>query len=260
MVYKPFDLTGKVALITGGNSGIGLGMAEGIAASGGDVCIWGTNPDKNAAAVAELKQYGTKVGSLICNVGDEADVAARFAETLATFGHVDACFANAGVSSDRRKNRGGFANMEFEEWRRVLAVNLDGVFFTLRAAAKHMVERGQGGSLAVTSSLAAIMGQARGEHYGASKGAVISMIRALAVEYGPAGIRANAILPGWIETPMTERTFAWDKFHDAVMPRMPMNRWGRKEDFGGIAVYLTSDASAFHSGDTLLIDGAYSLF
>lgn len=260
MPYKPFDLTGKKVLVTGGNSGIGLGMAEAVAQAGADVCIWGTNEEKNAAARAALEQHGTKIMALRCNVADEREVLDRFAETVSGLGHVDACFANAGVSSDRRKAPDGFVGMSYEEWRRVTSVNLDGAFFTLRSAAKHMVDRGQGGSLAVTSSLAAIMGQARGEHYGATKGAVIAMARGMAVEFGRHGIRANAILPGWIETAMTEGAFNWDKFRNAVLPRVPAKRWGTKEDFGGIAVYLVSDASAYHSGDTFVIDGAYSLF
>ena len=260
MAYAPFDLSSKKVLITGGNSGIGLGMAEEVADAGADVVIWGTNAEKLADAEANLKGRGVKAKGMQVNVASEADTAQKFAETVSFLGHVDACFANAGVSSNRRATKDGFAAMSFEEWRRVLDVNLDGVFFTLRAAAKHMVARGQGGSLAVTSSLAAIMGQARGEHYGATKGAVISVSRALAVEYGRHGIRSNAILPGWIESPMTHNTLAWDRFQEAVLPRVPAGRWGEKEDFGGIAVYLVSDASRYHSGDTFVIDGAYSLF
>jgi NAD(P)-dependent dehydrogenase (short-subunit alcohol dehydrogenase family) len=259
MAYNPFDLTGKVVLVTGGNSGIGLGMADAVAQAGADVCIWGTNRDKNVVALEHLDSYDTKVLAMTCNVADQGEVEEAFTETVNQLGKVDACFANAGVSSNRRL-AGSFLEMSYDEWRRVTSVNLDGAFFTLRAAAQHMVDRGQGGSLAVTSSLAAIMGQARGEHYGASKGGVIAMIRALAVEFGRNGIRANAILPGWIETAMTEKTFNWDRFRDAVLPRVPARRWGEPQDFGGIAVYLTSDASAYHSGDTFVIDGAYSLF
>lgn len=260
MAYAPFDLSAKKVLITGGNSGIGLGMAEALADAGAEVVVWGTNEEKIKAAEENLRARGVRALGLKADVSSEENTAAKFAETLEFLGHVDACFANAGVSSNRRATKDGFASMTFEEWRRVLDVNLDGVFFTLRAAAKHMVERGQGGSLAVTSSLAAIMGQARGEHYGATKGAVISVSRALAVEYGRHGIRSNAILPGWIESPMTHNTLAWDRFQDAVLPRVPAGRWGEKEDFGGIAVYLVSDASRYHSGDTFVIDGAYSLF
>ena len=123
-----------------------------------------------------------------------------------------------------------------------------------------MVERGGGGRMVGTASLAAISGQARGQHYAATKGAMIAMMYALSVEYGRHGITANTILPGWIETAMTERTFAWDKFSAAVMPRIPQRRWGQGDDFGGIAVYLMSDASAYHSGDTFVIDGAYFRF
>ncbi|HYE90795.1 MAG TPA: SDR family NAD(P)-dependent oxidoreductase, partial [Terriglobales bacterium] len=181
MSARAFDLSGKVALITGGNSGIGLGMAEGLAAAGAAVCIWGTNETKNAAAATQLASHGGKVLALRCDVADEAAVERAFAETLNAFGRVDACFANAGVSG--RAGGQSFAEMSTEEWRRVMSVNLDGVFFTLRAASRHMTGRQGGGSLVVTSSLAAISGQARGEHYAATKGAVIAMMKALAVEF-----------------------------------------------------------------------------
>ena len=117
-----------------------------------------------------------------------------------------------------------------------------------------------GGSLVVTSSLAAVSGQARGEHYAATKGALIAMMKALAVEFARQGVRANAILPGWIETAMTERALHWDKFVERVLPRVPVRRWGVPQDFGAIAVYLTSDASAYHTGDTFVIDGGYAIF
>jgi NAD(P)-dependent dehydrogenase (short-subunit alcohol dehydrogenase family) len=257
MAYGRFDLVGKVALVTGGNSGIGLGMAEALAAAGAAVCIWGTSEDKNRTAEDRLRAGGGRVLAVRCDVGDEVAVERAFAETVATLGRIDACFANAGVSGGRVE---GFLQMSTEEWRRVMRVNLDGAFFTLRAAARHMVERGGGGSLAVTASLAAISGAARNEHYAATKGAVISMTRALAVELARHGIRANAVLPGWIETAMTAPAFGWDRFVEKVLPRVPLRRWGRPEDFGGIAVYLASDASAYHTGDTFVIDGGYSVF
>jgi NAD(P)-dependent dehydrogenase (short-subunit alcohol dehydrogenase family) len=196
--------------------------------------------------------------ALACDVADEAAVDHAFAQTVATLSRVDACFVNAGVSG--RAGGQSFTEMTTEEWRRVMSVNLDGAFFTLRAAARHMTARPGGGSLVVTASLAAISGQARGEHYAATKGAIISMMKALAVEFARHRIRANAILPGWIETPMTERTLRWDKFVERVLPRVPARRWGTGQDFGGIAVYLTSDASAYHTGDTFIIDGGYSIF
>ncbi len=251
-----FDLNGKAALITGGNSGIGLAMAEALAEAGASVAIWGSNPNKTGAAAEKLKVHGGQVLAQICDVTDEAASEDAFATAVAEFGGIDACFANAGVSG-----RGGpFIEMTTEEWHRVLSVNLDGAFYTLRAAARHMVERGEGGSLVGTASLAAIHGQARGQHYGASKGAMISMIRALAVELGRYKIRANAILPGWIKTAMTRDWMAQEVVEDRVLKRVPTRRWGQPEDFSAIAVYLTADASQYHTGDTFLIDGAYSLF
>jgi NAD(P)-dependent dehydrogenase (short-subunit alcohol dehydrogenase family) len=256
-MFKPFDLTGKVALITGGNSGIGLGMAKAVAEAGADVAIWGTNATKNAAAKAELVKTGRKVLALQCDVSDEKAVETAFAETLRQLGRVDGCFANAGVAG---RGSASFVEMATEEWQRVLKVNLDGAFFTFRAAARHMVERGGGGVLVGTASLAAIEGAARSEHYAATKGGLISMIRALAVEFARHGVRANSILPGWIETDMTANAIGNEKFAKNVLPRIPTRRWGSGEDFGGIAVYLMSSASSYHTGDTFLIDGGYALF
>ena len=254
---NPFDLTGKVALITGGNSGIGLGMAKAVAAAGADVAIWGTNAAKNAAAREEIAKSGRKVLALECDVGDEAMVEAAFAKTIETLGRVDGCFANAGVSG-----RGGkpFIDMTAEEWRRVMRVNMDGAFFTLRTAAKHMVTNKIEGVLAGTASLAAIEASPRSEHYAATKGGMISMTKSLAVELARYGIRAHSILPGWIDTNMTVKTLASDGFQNKVFPRVPMRRWGTGDDFGGIAVYIMSDASRYHTGDTFVIDGGYSLF
>jgi NAD(P)-dependent dehydrogenase (short-subunit alcohol dehydrogenase family) len=257
MAYSPFDLTGKVALITGGNSGIGLGMAKAIAEAGADIAIWGTNPAKNAAAAAALAPIGRSVLTLECDVGDEAAVEAAFARTLDRFGRVDGCFANAGVSG-----RGGksFLEMTSAEWHRVTRINLDGAFYTFRTAARHMVERGGGGVLVGTASLAAIEAAPRSEHYAATKGGMISMVRAMAVEFARYGVRSHAILPGWIETNMTANAVNTEGFQTKVLPRVPMRRWGDGDDFGGIAVYLMSAASKYHTGDTFVIDGGYSLF
>ncbi len=253
----PFDLAGKVALVTGGNSGIGLGMARSLAEAGADIAIWGTSAAKNEAARVELERTGRRVLALACDVGDETAVAAAFARTVETLGRVDGCFANAGVSG---RGLSSFLDMTTEEWNRVLRVNLHGAFYTFRAAAKHMVHRGEGGVLVGTASLAAIEAAPRSEHYAASKGAMISMVRAMAVEFARHRIRAHAILPGWIETDMTANAVGNPKFHGNVMPRIPMRRWGTGSDFGGIAVYLMSDASAYHTGDSFVIDGGYSLF
>jgi NAD(P)-dependent dehydrogenase (short-subunit alcohol dehydrogenase family) len=260
MPHPAFDLTGKVALVTGGNGGIGLGMADGLAQAGADVVIWGNNPQKLAAAVRQLEAHGRRVLAQRCDVADEAAVDQGFATAVTQMGRIDACFANAGVT----QKRAAFHELSTEEWRRVMSVNLDGAFFTLRAASRHMVERAKagdaGGRLVAISSTAAVHGAARGEAYAASKGALLTMIRALAVELARHGVTANSILPGWIETEMTAAKVADEKFAGAVLPRIPMRRWGNGADFAGIAVYLASDASRYHTGDHFVIDGAYTIF
>lgn len=261
MAYKPFDLTGKGVLVTGGNGGIGLGFAEACAAAGAHVAIWGTNETKNADAVAKIVADGGKAFAMKVDVSDEDAVVKAMAETAAKLGAIHAVFANAGIGRLSRS----FMEMKTEDYRKVLSVNQDGVFWTLREAAKHMVERWNagdrsGGSLVGVASLAAIEGAARNQHYAATKGAVVSMIKATAVELARYGIRANAILPGWIATDMTAGGQANEKFVQNVIGRVPARRWGQPADFGGIAVYLTSDASAYHSGDSFLIDGAYAIF
>ena len=252
MAFAPFDLTGKVALITGGNSGIGLGMAIGLAQAGADICIWGTNPEKNAAAEKEILAVGGKAAALRCDVSQENEVEAAFAETLNLFGKVDSCFANAGAG-------GGAPFHEFptDVWNRVMGINLDGTFFTFRVAAKHMIERGEGGRLVGTSSLSALDGAARNEAYAATKGAMISMTRGLSVELARYGITANTIIPGWIETAMTAPRVGDETFEERVIKRVPVRRWGQPEDFAGIAVYLASDASSYQTGEDFVIDGGY---
>ena len=256
----PFDLSGKVALITGGNGGIGLGMAEGLAKAGAGVVIWGLNPEKNAAARAALESHGGKVLVQRVDVGDESAVIAGMGEALAAVGRLDFVAANAGVGGGAPS----FAEFTTEQWRRVTTINLDAVFWTFREACKHMVERAgrgdAGGSLLVTSSTSAIDGAPRNQAYAATKGGVIAMIRGLAVEYARHGIRANAVLPGWIRSDMTSGLQGWDKFNQQVISRVPMRRWGEPEDFAGIAVYLASDASRFHTGDSFVIDGGYTIY
>jgi NAD(P)-dependent dehydrogenase (short-subunit alcohol dehydrogenase family) len=260
MAYAPFNLAGKVALITGGNRGIGLGMARALAEAGADVAIWGSNAGYNAAAEAELKAIGGRVLAQQVDVSDESAVTTAMAVTVETLGRVDTVIANAGIGGGAPS----FSEMSVETWRRVLSVNLDGVFFTCREACRHMVERAKGGdgggSIVVTASLAAIEGAARNEAYAATKGGVISMMKSIAVEHARYGVRANAILPGWIATGMTSDAQASRAFAEKVIPRVPSRRWGTADDFGGVAIYLASDASAYHSGDTFVIDGGYSIF
>jgi len=255
MSFSAFDLTNKVALITGGNSGIGLGMAKGLVQAGADVCIWGTNFEKNMSAEKMLQALGGKVKALQCDISDEQAVENAFEETLSIFGKVDSCFANAGTGGSAN-----FQNFPTATWKRVLSINLDGTFFTLRAAARHMIEHGDGGRLIATSSLSAIDGAAQNEAYAATKGAIISMVRGLAVELARHGITANTIVPGWIETPMTAPRVGEEIFETKVMKRVPIRRWGQPEDFAGIAVYLASDASAYQTGEDFIIDGGYSRF
>lgn len=260
MPYSPFDLTGKVALVTGGNRGIGLGMAEALAQAGASIAIWGRDGARNTQAVQKLQDTGVDVRAYEVDVAQEEEVVRAMASTLEAFGRIDSVFANAGIGVPVPS----FSEMTTEAYRKVLSVNLDGVFWTLREACKHMVARAKagdpGGSLVGMASLAATEGQARGQHYAATKGAVVSMMKAIAVEHARYGVRANSILPGWIATDMTAMAQHSSVFAEKVITRVPARRWGQPQDFGGIAVYLASDASAYHSGDLFVIDGGYSIF
>jgi len=261
MTYTPFDLTGKVSLVTGGNGGIGLGMAEALAQAGADVAIWGTNEEKNAAALKRLEPYGTRVIAKKVDVSNEDDVVKAMAETKEQLGRIDQAIANAGIGL----RVDSFLNLSGEQIRKLFSVNVNGVLYTLREAARYMVERAQdgdtGGSLIGVASLAAIEGAAHNQHYAASKGAVVSAIKSCAVEFGRYGITANSVLPGWIATDMTAGSQSYDVFTKKVISRVPIERrWGKPEEFGGIAVYLASSAAKFHSGDSIVIDGGYSVF
>jgi len=258
-MFTPFDLSGRAAVVTGGNGGIGLGMARALLAAGAQVAIWGSRREKTEqarAALAEECGDASRVHAFVCDVGDESQVDAAFAASVNALGYVDACYAMAGVGWKGTL----LLEMTLEEFRRVQRINVEGVFLTFRAAARHMVERGKGGSLVATASTAAVEGAARNSHYGASKGAVTSYVRALAVELARHRIRVNSILPGWIVTEMTERALNDERFASAVLPRIPARRWGQSDDFGGIAVYLASDAAAYTTGEQFVIDGGYTKF
>jgi len=250
-----FDLKGHVALVTGGNGGIGLGMARGLARAGASIAVWGRNADKNAAAEADLAAIGVPTQSFAVDVTDEEQVAATMQATLARFGRVDSCFANAGVGKAV-----AFTEMSIADWNSVVDINLLGAFLTFREAARHMMARGGGGKLIGIASIGSIHGMPRQAQYSASKAGLCALVRSLAVEMARHGIQANTILPGWIETDMTETARAWDKLRETVVQRTPARRWGRPEDFEGIAVYLASKASDFHTGDTLRVDGGYAIF
>ncbi len=259
-MLKAFDLTGRVALVTGGNGGIGLGMAEGLAQAGANVEIWGTSPEKNARALEQLKPYGTKVNARIIDVSSEENIVSGFNATLAAFGRVDACFANAGVSNRWRS----FLDMGGDEYRRLMTINLDGMAWTMREACRHMKARAEagdpGGSIVAVSSMVSDQGGPRNQDYAASKAGVLGFVRGIAVEFARYGVRCNAIEPGWVETDMTGALQANPKFTEQVLSRVPQRRWGKAEEFAGVAVYLASDASSFHNGDCIRVDGGYSVF
>lgn len=260
MAYAPFDLSGKSALVTGGNGGIGLGMAEALAQAGAAVEIWGANPEKTARALERLKAHGTHVTSRVVDVSQEANIVAGMEAMLVAHGRLDACFANAGVANQWKS----FLDIGGDEYRRLMAINLDGVLYTLREACRHMKARAEagdpGGAAVAIASMGALFGSPREQDYSAAKAAVISITNGIAVEFARYGVRANSVLPGWVETEMTQAAQANSKFTEHVISRVPSRRWGRPEEFGGIAVYLASDASSFHSGDAILIDGGYTKY
>ncbi len=256
-----FDLSGRVAIITGGNGGIGLGIAQALALSGCAVSIWGRNEEKNKAAAATMVKYSGEVDTRVCDVTNPTSVKEAMSGVLDVFGRVDGCFANAGIGGGGRK---AFIDRSEEEWRKMFATNLDGVFHVFQAAARHMTERAETGDaygrLVATSSLASLFGTARNEHYAGTKAALNALCRALAVELARYGVTANAILPGWIKSDMTAGIMANEKFVANVMPRIPARRFGEPTDFGGIAVYLMSKASSYHTADCFVIDGGYTAF
>jgi NAD(P)-dependent dehydrogenase (short-subunit alcohol dehydrogenase family) len=251
---SPFDLSGRVAVVTGGSRGIGKGMAIGMARAGADVALWARDPEQAEASAAEIRALGVRAIGIACDVASEEDVQNACAETLSKLGRIDACFANAG---------GGDAydplKVSLERWRRLLAVNLDGAFLTLREVAKHMVERGGGGKLVTISSITEIFGTPKQAGYAASKGALGGLVRSLAIELARHDIQVNSIQPGWIETDATAPMRDHEKLQATVLRRTPARRWGKPIDLAGIAVYLASDASNYHTGDTIRVDGGYSI-
>ena len=245
-----------MVVVTGGNGGIGLGMAGALAEAGADLAIWGTNGEKNEAAKADLiATHGGRVETWRCDVSDEDAVVSTFTSIINTFGKVDCLIANAGISGGAL-----FHHMTLAEWRRVMAVNLDGAFLCFREASRHMIERGEGGSLVAVSSTSAIDGAPRMEHYAASKAAVLALIRGLAVELARHGIRCNSILPGWTDTEMMALGRENEKFVRNTVGRTPVRRWGVPSDMGPAAVFLADPTQTFHTGDSLVVDGGYTIF
>jgi NAD(P)-dependent dehydrogenase (short-subunit alcohol dehydrogenase family) len=251
-----FDLSGKVALVTGGNSGLGLGFARGIAKQGGSVVIWARNAEKNAAAQKELESFGGRVATRQVDVSSEEAIVAGYEALMKDFGRVDCVIANAGLPPSPSRSMFDVATQDYHDF---LAVSMHGAFFTLREGARLMVKRAEagepGGSLVFCGSLSMFKGIPGKVAYAGSKAALGAMVRSMAAELGKYGIRANSVAPGYIKTGMTGEgeLSPVDKFFAA---KNPIPRPGYPADFEGIAAYLASDASSFHSGDTIIIDGA----
>jgi len=248
-----FDLTGHVALVTGGNGGLGLAYARGLVKCGARVAVWGRNGDKNDSAIEELRALGGDVESFVCDVTDEQAVQAAFERTIERFGHINSCFANAGGGGFR----GASHQTNRETWLSAIDLNLMSVVHTWAPVTEHMLARGKGGRLIVTSSIAAIMGTGGAAGYSTTKAAVRGLVQALAVELGSAGIRVNAILPGFIETEMSLQ--AGKPLQDAARRRSAIGRIGTLEDMEGIAVYLASQHSDFMTGQSIIMDGGHTI-
>jgi NAD(P)-dependent dehydrogenase (short-subunit alcohol dehydrogenase family) len=252
---RMYDLSGRVAVITGGNGGIGLGIARALADAGADISVWGRNEEKNAAALESLTASGRSVSAEVCDVAEEDQVLAAFASTLERHGKVDVMVANAGMGLP-----GPIHTLPLGRWQKVMAVNLDGAFLTLREAARHMIERGEGGALVATGSVSAIQGAPGNQAYSSSKAALGSLIRGMAVELARHRIRANLLMPGWTDSDMTAPLKGWDTFVETTTKRTPARRWGTPEDMGRAAVFLSDPSFVFHTGDTVVVDGGYSIF
>ncbi|MDB5591859.1 glucose 1-dehydrogenase [Enterovirga sp.] len=250
MTSRLFDLTGRVALVTGGNGGIGLGMAKGLAEAGARVVIAGRDRAKAETALATL---GDGASFVAVDIGDQGSCQAMVDETTTRFGRLDILVNNAGMSI--RKQPQDFSEAE---WRRVLDVNLSGSFFAAQAAYPAMKAAG-GGKVINIGSMMSIFGASFATVYAATKGGVVQMTKALACAWAPDNIQVNAVLPGWIDTDLTRTARQQvEGLHDRVLARTPAGRWGGPEDMAGIAVFLASPASDFVTGTAIPVDGGYS--
>ena len=258
MPSHPFDLTGKVALITGANSGLGLGFADAIAHAGGHVVIWGRREDRNAEAAAKLRRHGVRVLTDAIDVSDEAAQLRGFARALAEMGRLDGVIANAGFATISP-----LVDMTLKQYDELQRVAQYGAFITLREGARHMVERtkagDRGGSLIATGSLTNFTATPGIGHYGAAKSAVAALIRNFALELGPHGIRANMVCAGLTKTEMVPFDDA-HPFGQAAIKQIPLGRMAEPDEIAGVVVYLLSDAARYHTGDTITVDGGRMIF
>jgi 2-deoxy-D-gluconate 3-dehydrogenase len=250
---KLFDLSGRVAIVTGGNGGIGLGMARGLAAAGATVVIAGRNRAKSLAAVAELELLGGKADSIVFDVAQPISCRAAIAETVARHDRVDILVNNAGMSI--RKPPETYA---VEEWRQVIETNLTGPF-VLCQAAHPIMERQGGGKIINIGSMMSIFGGAYAAPYSSSKGGIVQMTKSLATAWAKDNIQVNAVLPGWIDTELTRDARSQvPGLNERVLARTPAGRWGLPDDLSGIAVFLAAPASDFVTGAAIPVDGGYA--
>ncbi len=251
---NPFDLTGKVALVTGGNGGIGLGMAQGLAGAGATVAIAGRDAKKNAGAVAALKQAGGKAVALEADLLDETACRALAGRAAEELGRLDILVNNAGMNIRKKPQ-----DYSFAEWRTVLTTNLDSAFILSQAAYPHMVKAGRG-KIVNTGSMLSLFGGALLTAYGASKGGIMQMTRSLACAWAKDNIQVNCVLPGYIDTDLTKRArVEIEGLNERVLGRTPAGRWGVAADLAGIAVFLAAPASDFITGAAIPVDGGYSI-
>ncbi len=249
-----FDLSGRVALVTGGNGGIGLGLARGLARCGAVVMVAGRDAGKNAAAVSELSSLGAKADSVVADITDEAAVGAMVDATATRLGGLDILVNNAGTNIRRRPEE-----YRLEDWRAVIDTNLTSAMLASRAAHPHL-KRGGRGRVINNGSMLSIFGLPFHIAYAASKGGVVQFTKSLAVAWAEDGITVNALLPGWIDTDLTRKARAdMAGLNENVLARTPMKRWGDPRDFEGVAAFLASDASAFITGTAIPVDGGFSV-
>jgi 2-deoxy-D-gluconate 3-dehydrogenase len=250
---KAFDLSGRVAIVTGGNGGIGLGMALGLAEAGASVVIAGRNAAKNAAAVAEIAALGAAAIAVATDVTVEADCIALVRAAVERFGKLDILVNNAGINIRKAPQ-----DYSAAEWHRVLDANLTSAFLCAQAAYPELCRAG-GGKIINTGSMMSIFGAAFAVPYAASKGGIVQMTKALATAWARDNIQVNAVLPGWIDTDLTrEARRQIPKLHDSVLSRTPAGRWGRPQDHAGVAVFLASPASDFVTGAAIPVDGGFA--
>ena len=249
-----FDLAGKVALVTGGNGGIGLGMARGLAGAGATVVLAGRNAEKSSQAVAELKVQGVSADAIEADVTDEHQVARLFQEVMVRHGRLDILVNNAGSTIRKAPEA-----LSLQDFRQVMDVNLTSTFLCCRAA-HALMKVGGGGKIINIGSMLSLLGAPYASAYGASKGGVVQFTRSIATAWAADNIQCNAVLPGWIDTELTQGARQQVAgLYERVLARTPAGRWGEPADLAGIAVFLASGASDFVTGTAIPVDGGYSI-